>query len=309
MQTTAENKKKIGHLGQRTTSEIVFDIFIKALFVLIMIGILYPLWFIIIASVSNPNDIANGEVLLWPKHFNFSGYKMLFASTQIWRSYRNTIIYTAAGTFVQLVVNLSAGYALSRSELVGRKWIFLFFAIPMFIGGGLIPTYLNIRRLGLLNNPLVLILPGAVSTYNILVIRSFFKSNIPDSLWEVAELDGCGIIRFFVQIVLPLSKAIIAVIGLWAAVGIWNSWFDAMIYIQNVKLQPLQLVLRQILIVNEGVAGSTGVSATASAALAQQRAEMMKYGAMIISTLPIMCLYPFLQKYFNQGVMIGSVKE
>lgn len=301
--------QKVRKLGQKTSGELVFDIVIKIIFVLILIGILYPLWFIIIASFSSPTDIANGEVLLIPKHINFDGYKQLFSANLIWKSYRNTIIYTVVGTFVQLAVNLPAGYALSRSELVGKKWIFLFFAIPMFISGGLIPTYLNIRNLGLLNNPLALILPGAVSTYNILVIRSFFKENIPETLWEVAQLDGCGITRFFIQIAVPLSKAIIAVIGLWAAVGIWNSWFEAMIYIQNENLQPLQLVLRRILIVNEGMGGSGSAGASASAALSQQRAEMMKYGAMIVSTLPIMCVYPFLQKYFNQGVMIGSIKE
>lgn len=305
----ANSKGKVRKLNQRTGGEIAFDIIIKFIFILIIIGILYPLWFIVIASISNPADIANGEVLFIPKHLNFDGYKQLFSASLIWKSYRNTIIYTAVGTFVQLAVNLPAGYALSRSELVGKKWIFLFFAITMFIGGGLIPTYLNIRNLGLLNNPLVLILPGAVSTYNILVIRSFFKENIPETLWEVAQLDGCGIIRFFIQIAVPLSKAIIAVIGLWAAVGIWNSWFDAMIYIQNENLQPLQLILRRILIVNEGMGNQGSASATASAALSQQRAEMMKYGAMIVSTLPIMCVYPFLQKYFNQGVMIGSIKE
>lgn len=302
----ANTSTKHRHLNQRTGGEIVFDIFIKVVFMLIIIGILYPLWFIIIASFSNPADITNGDVLLLPKHINFAGYKALFSAGQIWTSYRNTILYTAVGTFVQLAVNLPAGYALSRPELVGKKWFFLFFAIPMFIGGGLIPSYLNIRNLGLLNNPLSLILPGAVSTYNILVIRSFFKQNIPETLWEAAQLDGCGITRFFIQIAVPISKAIIAVIGLWAAVGIWNSWFNAMIYIQNQDLQPLQLILRRILIVNEGM-GSSGGNQTAD--FLRQRSEMMKYGAMIVSTLPIMCVYPFLQKYFNQGVMIGSIKE
>ncbi|WP_179394542.1 carbohydrate ABC transporter permease [Lacticaseibacillus absianus] len=295
-------------LRQRPFKEVAFDWGIKILFSLIILGIIYPLWFIIIASFSTPADIMSGNSFLWPKVITFAGYKELFSAELIWRGYLNTIIYTVVGTFVQLAVNLPAGYAVSRSELVGKKWIFLFFTIPMFIGGGLIPSYLNIRNLGLLNNPLALILPGAVSTYNILVIRTFFKTSIPESLWEASIMDGCSLFRYFIQIALPLSKAIIAVIGLWAAVGIWNSWFDAMIYLDNENLHPLQLVLRRVLLSNEYL-GQSGANNLISHTELFNRAQMMKYAAMIVSTLPIMCSYPFLQKYFNQGVMIGSVKE
>lgn len=296
-------------LNKRTTGEFLFDIFIKILFVLIIMGIIYPLWFIVIASFSDPAAVSRGEVILIPKEINLEGYKALFSSKLIWRSYLNTILYTSIGTFFQLIVNLSAGYALSRKELVGRKWIYIFFTIPMFISGGLIPSYLNIKSLGLLDNPLVLIIPGAVSTYNIFVIRTFFKENISESLWEAAQIDGCSTIRFFIKIVIPLSKAIIAVIGLWVAVGIWNSWFEAMIYLKDENLHPLQLILRRLLIVNEGMGGNGSASSDASNAMLRQRSEMMKYAAMIVSTVPIMCVYPFLQKYFNSGVMIGSIKE
>lgn len=289
-----------------TYHDKIFDYAIKFIFALIIIGILYPLWFIIIASLSDPAAVSNGEVLIIPKKISLEGYKALFSAGLIWKSYLNTIIYTFVGTLVQLAINLPAGYAISRKELYGKKWILLFFAIPMFIGGGLIPSYLNIKSLGLLDNPLVLIIPGAVSTYNILVIQSFFKENIPETLWEAAQMDGCSTMRYFLKVVIPLSKAIIAVIGLWVAVGIWNNWFDAMIYIKNENLHPLQLILRRLLIVNEGI-GSGGASTTSE--LQRQRSEMMKYGAMIVSTVPIMCVYPFLQKYFNQGVMVGSVKE
>lgn len=295
-----KNSKRVNHKDR------IFDWGIKIFFGLMIIGIVYPLWFIVIASISDPAAVSNGEVLLIPKKLSFEGYKALFSAGLIWKSYLNTIIYTFVGTLVQLAVNLPAGYAISRKELFGKKWILLFFAIPMFIGGGLIPGYLNIQSLGLLDNPLVLIIPGAVSTYNILVIQSFFRENIPETLWEAAQMDGCSTLRYFWGIVIPLSKAIIAVIGLWAAVGIWNSWFDAMLYIKNENLHPLQLILRRLLIVNEGM--NTG-GASASSELQRQRSEMMKYGAMIVSTVPIMCVYPFLQKYFNQGVMVGSVKE
>lgn len=305
-----EITKPKSSLKRVPVSERVFDIGIKIIFTLIIIGILYPLWFIIIASFSNPQAVANGEVLLIPKEISFEGYKALFSAGLIWRSYLNTIIYTFVGTLFQLAVNLPAGYALSRKELIGKKWVIAFFTIPMFIGGGLIPTYLNIKGLGLLDNPLVLIIPGAVSTYNIFVIRTFFKENIPETLWEAAQMDGCSTIRYFIKIVLPLSKAIIAVIGLWVAVGIWNSWFDAMLYIKDENLHPLQMILRRLLIVNEGIgSGAASSSVNASSEMMRQRSEMMKYAAMIVSTLPIMCAYPFLQKYFNQGVMIGSVKE
>ena len=268
--------------------------------------VVYPLWFVIIASFSNPADVANGEVWLWPKKWDLSGYKELFKQEQIWISYRNTIIYTVVGTFIALAVNIPAGYAMSRRDLAGKKWINVFYLIPMFISGGLIPTYFVVKNFGLLDSFWVMVLPFSVSTYNIIVARTFFKSSLPETLWEAAQIDGCGTIRYFFQFALPLSKAVLAVIGLWTAVGIWNSWFNALIYIQNEALQPLQLLLRRILISNQSLLGAaTGTMAQEL----RQLSDMMKYASIVISTLPIMCLYPFLQKYFNQGVMIGAVKE
>jgi putative aldouronate transport system permease protein len=281
----------------------LFEYSLYLFFSLLIIGTLYPLWFVFIASFSNPNHVANGKVLFLPVSWTLKGYKALLSNSQIWRGYGNTILYTLFGTLFQLFVNIPAGYARSRPDLYGKKWVSLLFVIPLFVSGGLIPTYLNIQRFGLLDNPLVLIIPFSVSCYNILVIRAFFKQNIPSSLWEAAQMDGCSVFRFFIQIVLPLSKAILAVIGLWVAVGIWNSWFDAMIYLRSEQYQPLQLILRRILILNDSLVGQSLKQDL------QQQAEMMKYAAIVVSTLPIMCLYPFLQKYFNQGVMVGSVKE
>lgn len=281
--------------------------FVYAIAILLIAMIVYPLWFIIIASFSDPAEVASGKVWLWPQHINLGGYQELFKQPIIWRSYLNTILYTVVGTLVALVINIPAGFAMSRKDLLGRKWINMFYVIPMFISGGLIPIYLVTKNFGLLDTFTVMVLPFSVSCYNIIVARTFFKTNIPDGLWEAAQIDGCGTIRYFLTIVLPLSKAILAVIGLWTAVGIWNSWFNALIYLNDESLQPLQLILRRILISNESLLG-----ASASGAIAvelRQKADMMKYAAIVISTAPIMCLYPFLQKYFNQGVMVGSIKE
>lgn len=204
------------------------------------------------------------------------------------------------------MVNIPVGYALSRRDLFGRKWISLLYVVPMFVTGGLIPIYLVTKNFGLLNTVWVMIVPFAVSPYNIIVARTFFQESIPNGLWEAAQVDGSSTFRYFFQIVLPLSKAILAFIGLWTAVGIWNSWFNALIYLTDQNLQPLQLILRQLLITNQTLQSqATGDVASEL----RQTADMMKYAAIVVSTLPIMMVYPFLQKYFNQGVMVGAIKE
>ena len=294
------NKKKF--LSQDKIVNVLF--YVIAILMIIAVG--YPLWFVVIASFSNPADVANGEVWLWPKKWDLSGYKELFNQPQLWKSYANTIIYTLVGTLIGLIVNVPAGYAMSRKDLKGKKWINLFYLIPMFVNGGLIPTYFVVKSFGLLDSFWVMVLPFSVSTYNIIVVRTFFKESLPETLWEAAQLDGCGTFRYFIQFAVPLSKAILAVVGLWTAVGLWNSWFNALIYIQNEDLVPLQLLLRRILISNQSLLGAaTGTMAQEL----RQLSDMMKYASIVVSTLPIMCLYPFLQKYFNQGVMIGAVKE
>ncbi|WP_308160423.1 MULTISPECIES: carbohydrate ABC transporter permease [unclassified Bacillus (in: firmicutes)] len=292
--------------AQKSWKDRIFDFAVYGFAVLMILMIIYPLWFIIIASFSNPADVLNGKVWFWPEEWKLDGYIELFKQDIVWKGYLNTIIYTVVGTFIALVVNIPAGYALSRQELFGRKWISLFIIIPMFIGGGLVPTYLVVKAFGLLDTFWVMVLPFAVSSFNIIIARTFFKQSIPETLWEAAQIDGCGTFRYFLTMVLPLSKAILAVIGLWTAVGIWNSWFNALIYITNEDLQPLQLILRRILISNQSLLGT--VSGDLASEL-RRLSEMMKYAAIVVSTVPIMCLYPFLQKYFNQGVMVGSIKE
>ncbi len=290
---------------KKFSQDVLVNILFHLIAVVMILAVIYPLWFVIIASFSNPADVAGGKVWLWPKVLDVRGYQKLFQQRQIWKSYWNTILYTFSGTLVALLVNITAGYAMSRKDLPGRKIINIFYLIPMFVGGGLIPTYLVVKQFGLLDNFLVMVVPFAVSTYNIIVARTFFQNSLPESLWEAAQIDGCSTMRYFVQFAVPLSKAVIAVVGLWTAVGLWNSWFNALIYLQNEDLIPLQLLLRRILIANESLLGAaTGTMAQEL----RQLSDMMKYASIVVSTLPIMALYPFLQKYFNQGVMIGAVK-
>ncbi|OTN75272.1 sugar ABC transporter permease [Enterococcus sp. 8G7_MSG3316] len=288
------------------SSEKVFNFFVYGVAIILILLIIYPLWFVIIASFSDPADVGSGQVWLLPNDWRLDGYVKLFEQSLFWRSYLNTVMYTVVGTLVALLVNIPAGYALSRKDLFGRKWVAIVFIIPMFVSGGLIPTYLTIKNVGLLDTFWVMVIPFAVSSYNIIVARTFFNNSIPAGLWEAAQIDGCGTIRYFISIVLPLSKAILAVIGLWTAVGIWNSWFNALIYLTNENLQPLQLILRRLLISNQLLqTQATGELASELRATA----DMMKYAAIVVSTAPIMMLYPLLQKYFNQGVMIGALKE
>lgn len=271
---------------------------------------LYPLWFIIIASISNPDLVNSGQVWLWPKDVSFDGYKSLFADSGIMRGYFNTILYTVVGTMVNLAVTLPAAYALSRKDFVGRRFFTLMFLFTMFFSGGLIPTFLTVKNLGLYNNPLVMVVLGATSMTNIIISRTFFETNIPNELREAAEIDGCSNTRFFFRIVLPLSTAIIAVMALFFAVNHWNGYFTAMIYVRDKDWQPLQIVMREILMRSEFNAqmlqqgGDTG----ALAAQEQRIAEQIKYALIVVASLPVMCIYPFVQKHFVKGVTMGAVK-
>jgi putative aldouronate transport system permease protein len=299
MKTAA--KKTVG----LASSDRLFAIILYSVSVLVLIAIVYPLYFVVIASFSDPSAVTNGDVWFFPVRFTLDGYRALIADARIWIAYRNTILYTALGTLFGLAVCISAAYALSRDDLVFRKPLMALFIIPMFFSGGLIPTFLTIRQFGLYNNFLVLIVPFAVSIYHVIVARTFFKTSIPAELLDSARIDGCGNLRFFFQIVLPLSKAILAVLALWTAVGHWNSYFNALIYLRDEGLMPLQIILRNILITSQAQA-ATGTGEAAQIAL--RTASLVKYAAIIISTVPIMCVYPFIQKYFNQGVMIGAIK-
>ena len=283
----------------------IFDFILYGIAAILIVVALYPMYFIVIASISNPNLVSNGEILFLPKGINFKAYEQLASYSQLWTGYKNTILYVIFGTIFTLVVNIPAAYALSRRKLYGRKALTIFYLIPMFFTGGLIPTYLAVQQFHLLDTFWVMVLPFSVVTYYIIVGRTFFANSIPEELWEAAQLDGCGYMGFFFRIVLPLSKAVIAVIALWAAVGQWNSYFNALIYLRDPELQPLQIILRNILISNQTISSMT---TGAAAAEAKQMADLIKYAVIVVSSAPIMCLYPFVQKHFNQGVMLGSLK-
>ena len=290
---------------QKSRTDKIFDFFLYTISTIIVIVMLYPMYFIVIASFSNPADVSAGNIVLLPKGITFKGYQKLLEYSQLWVGYKNTILYAALGTVISLVVNVPTAYALSLKDLCGRKLFTVFYLIPMFFTGGLIPTYLIVKDFGLLDNFWVMVLPFSVITYYIIVARTFFNNSIPGDLWEAAQIDGCGNLGFFFQIVIPLSKAVLAVIALWTAVGQWNSYFNALIYLRNPDLQPLQLVLRNILISNQTI---SSMSTGAAAVEAKQMADLIKYAIIVVSSAPIMCMYPFVQKHFNQGVMLGSLK-
>lgn len=294
-------KRKI----KKSREDRIFDFFLYAIAGILTIVALYPMYFIVIASVSDPKAVSSGSVILFPVGFSMKGYEHLFQYTKLWRGYLNTIIYVILGTASCLIVNIPAGYALSRKDLYGRKIFTIFYLIPMFFGGGLIPTFINIQNFHLYDTIWVMVIPFSVVTYYIIVAKTFFTTGLPDDLWEAAQIDGANTFRYFFSIVLPLSKAVLAVIALWSAVGQWNSYFNALIYLRSENLQPLQLILRNILINNQ--AASAMMTGTA-AKEARELSDLIKYSVIVISSAPIMCMYPFVQKYFNQGVMIGSLK-
>lgn len=298
------NKKK--NKIKDSKSDIVYYVVSGIILAILAIIVIYPIYFIIIASVSDPDAIMNGEVYLAPVKITFSGYKRLFDEPLIWKGYLNTIIYTFFGTIFNIVLTIPAGWALSRDYLPFRKFFMVTFIITMFFGGGLIPYYLLCSQLGLVENPLILIIGGGVSVYNVFMCKSYFQTNVPKEVIEASQIDGCGEIRTFFDIVIPLSKSIISVMILFYAVGHWNNYVDALIFITNEDYYPLQLVLKNILVSAESQSNS---GSDASTILEQQKiANQIKYSSIIVSSLPIIILYPFIEKYFDQGILVGSFK-
>jgi len=297
--------KKTRHKVRRQGKDLLFDIVLYSICAVMLLLVIYPLWFIVIASFSDPSAVAGGHVWILPVGFTLEGYDELFKQAEVWTGYKNTIIYTVLGTIFGLVVNIPAAYALSRKDLWGRKVLMGLFVFTMFFSGGMIPIFLTVQEMGFYNNFWVMIIPFSVSAYNIIVARTFFETSLPADLWDAAQIDGCGNLRYFFTMALPLSKAVISVIALWTAVGQWNGYFNALLYLRDAKLHPLQLIMRNILITNQ-VFASMGTGEAAM--IAMRRANLVRYSMIIIATVPIMCVYPFIQKYFDQGVMIGAVK-
>lgn len=281
-----------------------FRIFLCIFCVLCFLIIVYPLWYVIIASFSDPMAVSSGEVVLLPKRPTLVGYKMVFEEQNLWIGYRNTIFYTVVGTLINLAVTLPCAYATSRKEFMPTRFVTLFFVFTMYFNGGLVPTYILMNNLMLNNTIWVFLIPFALNVYNFIVCRTYYLNNIPESLYESAQLDGCGHFRFFIQIALPLSRAIVAVIALYYAVAHWNDYFTGLLYARSQQLKPLQLVLREILLVAQS-SSQTGGTGSGYAIL---YVLSMKYAIIIVSTIPLMIIYPFIQKYFEKGIMLGAVK-
>ena len=297
----------------KINSDKIIGVIVHAILIMCALIVLYPLYFVVIASFSEPSEVVMGRVVFWIKGFTLDAYRQIFKSDEIWVGYRNTICYTLIGTLLSLCITMPAAYAMSRKKMWFKNFFSIFFVIPMYIGGGMLPLYLLIKNLGLLNQWHTQIIVGAFSIYNMIVARIFFQTSIPDSLFEAAEVDGCSQFRQFGMIALPLSKPILAVIALYYAVGRWNDWFTTLIYISKKEYYSLQFTLRNILL-----SASNALSGTDARQIGEAEyeylvrkaymAEAMKYGIILIAALPMLIIYPFVQKHFVKGVMVGSLK-
>lgn len=298
---------------QETTSDKIFNVVNTIIMTFVLLIVIYPLYFVLIASVSEPYDVAKGNVTFVPVGFTLAPYINVFKEPNIWTGYRNTIIYTITGTLFSLFLTLTSAYALSKRYFTCKKFFTWYFLFTMYFGGGLIPTYLLVRDLKLLDKFYTLIILSSFSVFNMIITRTFFTSTIPESIFESAQIDGCGEIRAFIAIALPLSGSIIAVMALYYAVGRWNAFFEALIYLTNTSLMPLQIILRNILILNQ-----TPILATDMAGMTPEdimdhtkriyMAHAMKYSLIFVACFPMLVAYPFVQKHFVKGVLIGSIK-
>ena len=302
-------RKRKSKLGDKIFLIVMYTILFS-----LMVIMLYPLLFVVSASFSDPKAVSGGRMLLWPIDPSLDGYQYLMQYKEIWVGYANTIFYTFVGTFLNLAATLPCAYAMSRKDLKGRRILMIFFMIPMYFSGGMIPGYLNVSSLGLMGTRAIILINGLVSTYNLIVCRTYFMTAIPGELQEAAVIDGCNDFQIFRKIIFPLSKAITVVMILYYGIGRWNSYFTEMIYLKDRDKYPLQLFLREILtkssFAKTAMADGFSYSAEEMMALIKQAdtANMIKYCVIVISTVPMLIIYPFFQKYFEKGVMIGSVK-
>ena len=298
-------KKRI----KRSKNDLLFDIFSYLVMGVLSVIVIYPLYFVLIASISSPEAVNAGNVILYPIGVTLDGYRKLFEDSRIWMGYRNTIFYAVAGTALDVCLTLLTAYPLAFDKLPGRKIFMGLFLFTMFFSGGLIPTFLLVKGLHLYDTPFVLILLGALNVYNMIIAKSFFEGTISKDLMDAAEIDGCGKFRFFISIVLPLSKALLGVLVVYYGVAHWNQYFNALIYISKEALRPLQMVLREILIQNSATMQVFDESMMEELLRRERYAELIKYGVIVVASVPVLCVYPFIQKYFTKGVMLGAVKE
>ena len=292
---------------RRSKPDLIFDIINYALLTILLLIVLYPIFFVLIASFSDPNLSNSGQVWLYPKGFNYDAYKTLLGERKIWIGYRNTVFYATLGTMISLCVTLPCAYSMSTKRFKIRNFLMVVFVIPMFFSGGLIPFYIVIMKLGMMNTIWSQLLPGAFAVYNMILARIFFISTIPGELEDAAFIDGCKNFGLFTRIVLPLSKPIIATIALFSVVGFWNSYFYSLIFLRDENLFPLQLLLRDILIINQNITGGL-LTDPETQAMKMRTYELLKYTVVIAASLPLLVVYPFLQKYFVKGIMLGSLK-
>ncbi len=301
---------KAGYRRRRirlSAEDRVFGIVTYTLAILFMLVCAYPLIYVLSASVSNPALIVSGKIVLLPKGIQFRAYEAVFKSEDVLLGYRNAIFYAFAGTAINIVLTTAGAYVLSRPDLWGRTAITFLISFTMFFSGGMIPTYITIKNLGMINTVWAMLLPGAISATNLLIMRNFFTHSVPQEIIEAAYVDGCSNIGTLCRIVLPVSGSIIAVMVIFYFVGHWNAYFSAMIYLNDKKLYPLQVFLREILIQNQ-LGDMSGGADTVNQAEMTLLYEALKFAVITVATLPIMCVYPFLQRYFVKGVMIGSIK-
>ncbi len=291
------------HSLRESSGDRAFTCFVSLMIGLILLVVIYPLYFIVIASLSDSRFVSTGQVYLYPKGFTLAGYQEVFRDMRIWTGYRNTLFYAIVGTAISMAVTIPAAFALSRRDFYLRNVFMTFFVVTMFVKGGLIPTYITLKNFNMINTVWAILIPFCLSVYNLIIARTFFQSGLPSELYDAARIDGCSIHQFFVRIALPLSGSMLSVIALYYLVGRWNEYFNPMIYLSDENLYPLQVILREILCRNQAFEG--GVSGGDSA---QQLADLIKYSVIIVSALPLLVLYPFIQKYFEKGVMIGALK-
>jgi ABC-type glycerol-3-phosphate transport system permease component len=288
-------------------SDVVFHLLNYTLLLFCFLVVFFPIWNVIVSSVSSPQAVIAGRVSVWPVRLNFNAYKQVFDNRMLMSGYKNSLLYTAVGTLVNIFMTIVIAWPLSRKDFAGRGVLTVLFVFTMIFSAPLVPTYLNIRRLKLIDTFWVMIIPGAISTYNMIIARTFFQTNIAEEVIESAELDGASDFQILLRLVLPLSKAVIAVLVLYYAVGHWNSYFNALIYLNTETKFPLQLVLRTIL-TNAAQLQEMAESITDAESAKLALVEVMKYAIIVFGSLPVLLLYPFVQKYFVKGVMIGSLK-
>lgn len=292
-------------VNNKNWSDRIFGAVVIILSILLFIIISYPLWFIIIASISNSNLVNLGKVTFLPKDIRFYGYQQIIKDARIWTGYANTLLYVVAGTALNMIITMPAAYALSRRNFKARNKVMMYFVFTMFFTGGLVPLYMTVSSLHLISTKMILIIFVAINTYNLIIARTFIQNSIPEDLYEAAVLDGCSHFTYFMKVVLPLSKAVLSVLVLYYAVFHWNDYFNALIFNSKAENQPLQIILREILLLNQAFSSGNG---GIQGGYGQSSADQVKYAVIIVSTLPILCVYPFIQKYFEKGVMIGAVK-